>query len=114
MFETALAQNFGADRLHVAAPGLHGRVNAGDFGVPATQDSLVAPFLALDYVAHESWAWNNYKCTIKALAAQCAARNAGRAVRVLEITSRLPQGAEGGIVRTQLAGAGTSVCCAAP
>ena len=31
------------------------------------------------------------------------------AVRVLEVTSRLPQGPEGDIVRSQLAGAGTSV-----
>ena len=46
--------------------------------------SLMAPFDALGYVAHESWAWDNYKAVVLAFAAQARARGLGNA-RLLEI-----------------------------
>jgi SAM-dependent methyltransferase len=46
---------------------------------------LSEPFLALGYVAHEDWAWANYKATILAFADRSRAHAQGRPVRVLEI-----------------------------
>ena len=69
-------------------PGDLGEMTPGALTTLAGDDpwsSLVAPFLALNYVAHEDWAWANYKATILKFAAQSRARAEGRTVRVLEI-----------------------------
>ena len=69
-----------------------GRVGPGDFGETAAgraaagaDTDLTVPFRTLNYVAHESWAWANYKSTIFAFAAQSLAHSQRRPVRVLEI-----------------------------
>lgn len=51
--------------------------------------SLVGPFLDLGYVAHEDWAWKNYKSVVLAFAEQTrrerAARGLAGPVRLLEV-----------------------------
>ena len=47
--------------------------------------SLMTPFSALGYTAHEQWAWDNYKSVILAFAAEARLPGGGAAVRLLEI-----------------------------
>ncbi len=94
MIEMALSNEiFLATRSAHAPRRQGGTIQPGDLGerlaakAPGGSDdgNLAAPFHALDYVAHESWAWANYKATILAFAAQSRARTQGRPVRILEI-----------------------------
>ena len=96
MIDVRLTNAFSAPAARGAASGVRGNISPGDLGeaaaggrvAPASDDpwaSLVAPFLALNYVAHEDWAWSNYKATILKFAAQSRAHADRRPVRVLEI-----------------------------
>ena len=89
MSDTALSTQGGFDARAPQGRLRLGKIAAGDIGESAiaesVEPSLAAPFLALSYVAHEGWAWENYKATILKFAAQSRAHAEGRAVRVLEI-----------------------------
>ena len=85
--ELALSREMSLGRSRLLAGANAGQVLSGDLGElsAAAATGLAAPFHALNYVAHESWAWANYKATILAFAAQSVAHAQGRPVRVLEI-----------------------------
>jgi SAM-dependent methyltransferase len=87
MIELALNKDVPISGERGARAFVAGQRSLGDLGeaVGRPDASLAAPFMALSYVAHESWAWDNYKAVILGYAAQSRAHAEGRKVRVLEI-----------------------------